>query len=297
MKKTKKMLAIEAKFGRPFWQVVDRMARRSYSKAEAAEVLGYDVSTFSRMLSRHPDPIEWAAPHLTRRAIAARQARRGVCTEALRESMDRARAARREARLYDLHGFVGTVADHCERQGIPPSTVASRRADGWKLSEALGYIERKTDKRGFAVRRVEAERGKPFLEILREYAKQGRSTHFVAATLDMHHSTITYHVRKAGGFDALGFRKYAQPLETDRATQLEGWLKVKGRMLEHDGRVQHLNAWAEETGICASTIANRIDKGSWSVSDALTVPVGSRRRGFTKQRPARDHKWRESIAP
>lgn len=296
MKKTKKMLAAEAKHGRPFWQIVDRMASRGHSKAEVADELGFTHSHFYRMVSRHADPIEWKPPQDTRRAVAERKKRRGVCTPALRTAMDRARAIQRESCLYDLHGFVGTVTEHAARQGVPLSTVCSRRKMGWTLSQALGYVERKADTRGHAVRRIEAEYGEPFIDVLRGFAKQNLSTHYVSKLLDVHHGTVMYHVNKAGGVDAVGFKPYAQPPEIDRSNQQASWLKTKGRMLTHDGRTQHLNAWAAETGIGSSTIAHRIDRCGWSVSDALTVTVGARRQGFVKQRPARDHKWRQEAA-
>lgn len=295
-KKTKKMLAIEAKHGKRFWQIVDSMARRGCSKAEVADFLGFTHSHFYRLVAKHPDPIEWNAPHETRRAVAERRARRGVCTPALREAMDRARAVQRESCLYKLHGFTGTVTEHAARQGVPMSTVSSRRKAGWTLSEALGYVPREADKRGYAVRRVEREYGEPFIDVLRGFAAQNLSTHYTAQVLEVCHDTVMYHVKKAGGRDALGFKAYVQPPNIDRGNQQASWLKTKGRMLTHDGRTQHLNAWAEETGIGSSTIAHRIDRCGWTVSDALTIPVGARRQGFTKQRPARDHKWRQEAA-
>ena len=51
------------------------------------------------------------------------------------------------------------------------------------------------------------------------------------------------------------------------------------RMLEHAGRCQCLQAWADEIGIRAITIARRIDHLGWSVEKALTTPVGATRSG------------------
>lgn len=276
LKKTKRMLAIEKEHGRPFWQVVDRLARRGLSRAEVAEKLGYGTTYFYRLLSKHADPLEWVPAARTRRTLESRKARRGVCTPAMRSSMQRAREVCREHGVYDLHGFVGTVREHAARQGIPATTVSSRRTMGWTLSEALGYVERKADKRGFAVRRVEKERGKTIIEVLRDLAAEGMSMHAAGKALAIDPATVKYHAEQAGGPDALGFRPYAQPKDVDRSAQKAAWLKTRGRLLAHDGRTQHLNAWSEEVGINASTIAHRIDACGWSVADALTKPVRRR---------------------
>lgn len=272
-KKTKKMLAIEAKHGKRFWQIVDSMARRGCSKAEVADALGFGHSHFYRLVARHPDPIEWVNHHQSRRALAGRKARRGVCTPALRRAMDRARTEYRNHCLYDLHGFTGTMTEHAARQGLHLSTVSSRRALGWTLSEALGYVERDADRRGHAVRRIEAEHGKPFIEILRELAAQDVSMNTAAKMLGANRSTVLYHVEQAGGVEAVGFRPYAQPKDTDRSAQQASWLQTKGRMLTHAGVTQHLNAWAAQTGIGATTIAHRLDRLGWPVEKALTAPV------------------------
>lgn len=55
--------------------------------------------------------------------------------------------------------------------------------------------------------------------------------------------------------------------------------KRNARLLEYDGRIQHLIEWARETGLNSSDILYRL-KAGWSVEKALTTPTpssGSRR--------------------
>lgn len=40
-------------------------------------------------------------------------------------------------------------------------------------------------------------------------------------------------------------------------------------IIEYDGRKQTLSEWSSETGICGTTIRNRIEKHKWSIKDAL----------------------------
>jgi hypothetical protein len=60
--------------------------------------------------------------------------------------------------------------------------------------------------------------------------------------------------------------RWATPTEQQRN-------KRTTRLLEADGRVMSLAAWAEETGIGRTTITERIRRG-WSVSRAVTTPPG-----------------------
>lgn len=48
--------------------------------------------------------------------------------------------------------------------------------------------------------------------------------------------------------------------------------KSDNRMIEFDGKVQSLGAWAEETGIDYYTLHSRLKRG-WSIEDALTRPA------------------------
>lgn len=48
------------------------------------------------------------------------------------------------------------------------------------------------------------------------------------------------------------------------------------RLLTHDGRTQTAAQWADETGINASRILQRIDRNKWAVSKALITPVQGR---------------------
>lgn len=57
------------------------------------------------------------------------------------------------------------------------------------------------------------------------------------------------------------------------------------RYLTHDGRTLTLNEWAEETGIPANTIRDRIDSRGWSVGDALSRPVAAKFRPGQRRAP------------
>jgi hypothetical protein len=52
--------------------------------------------------------------------------------------------------------------------------------------------------------------------------------------------------------------------------------KSNSRMLEHNGKVQCIAAWAEETGLKASCIRSRVKLG-WAVPDTLSVATGLHR--------------------
>lgn len=52
--------------------------------------------------------------------------------------------------------------------------------------------------------------------------------------------------------------------------------RVRGILIEHDGRSLSVMKWAEITGITESVIRARLRKG-WTVADALTVPLNTPR--------------------
>jgi hypothetical protein len=56
----------------------------------------------------------------------------------------------------------------------------------------------------------------------------------------------------------------------------QGRNKRNNVMLTHNGKTQALSAWAEETGLPYTTIYARLQHG-WSVDEALTKPIGSRK--------------------
>lgn len=90
------------------------------------------------------------------------------------------RSVKRDWCSYDLGDFVGTIAEHAARQGLAVSTVRSRKARGWLLSEALGYTEHQRPMPpapGRAPKRLAAEEkyGKPFADILRDLHAEGVS--------------------------------------------------------------------------------------------------------------------------
>jgi hypothetical protein len=61
------------------------------------------------------------------------------------------------------------------------------------------------------------------------------------------------------------------------------------RWITHQGHCRALCAWAERTGIKASTIAGRLNAG-WTVDEALTRPEMSR--AAAGRRGARRSPWR-----
>ncbi len=58
----------------------------------------------------------------------------------------------------------------------------------------------------------------------------------------------------------------------------QGRNKRNNRIIAHNGESLTLSDWAERTGTMVATIANRIDALGWSIADAITIPVGARRR-------------------
>lgn len=74
-----------------------------------------------------------------------------------------------------------------------------------------------------------------------------------------------------------------EPTNCRWATREEqGRNKRNNRLLEHDGSVLPINAWAERLGLSRDVIRQRIDKLGWPVARALTT----RTRPMTGQRPA-----------
>lgn len=63
--------------------------------------------------------------------------------------------------------------------------------------------------------------------------------------------------------------KWATPVEQARNRRSNRWLTCHGR-------TQLLVDWADELGVCHSTIINRLKRG-WSIEKALSVPKGGKR--------------------
>ena len=49
--------------------------------------------------------------------------------------------------------------------------------------------------------------------------------------------------------------------------------------LTHNGKTQTISEWAREVGINKTTLRNRVVSAGWSVEDALTRPVNSKKKG------------------
>jgi hypothetical protein len=49
-------------------------------------------------------------------------------------------------------------------------------------------------------------------------------------------------------------------------------------LLEHDGSTMTIVEWSEATGIKACTISKRIHARGWTIEEALTTPVGQKRK-------------------
>lgn len=47
--------------------------------------------------------------------------------------------------------------------------------------------------------------------------------------------------------------------------------------IEFNGKTQSLRAWAEELGMPWPTLYDRINRNSWTIEEALTIPLGARR--------------------
>lgn len=63
-----------------------------------------------------------------------------------------------------------------------------------------------------------------------------------------------------------------------------------GRTYEYKGKSLDARGWAEETGLPLATVFGRlrfVSDGSWTMEEALTLPVGSRGRGGARPKPSR----------
>lgn len=64
------------------------------------------------------------------------------------------------------------------------------------------------------------------------------------------------------------------------------WVDIKAQSnnkrtnhyLEYKGKTQSIADWGRELGVSASLITQRINKGGWSIEEALTIPSGERRK-------------------
>lgn len=59
---------------------------------------------------------------------------------------------------------------------------------------------------------------------------------------------------------------------------------ARNRFIEFNGSTRCVGEWSEITGIEPSLLFARIDRLGWSVAKALTIPVGSIKKGPNKNR-------------
>lgn len=132
---------------------------------------------------------------------------------------------------YDLNGFVGTIAEHAERQGLPVSTVRARKARGWKLSEALGYAKRVGGPKAsilVAPRRlaIEMQYGKLFDDILKELHAEGLSIHAAGIRLNYNPSALNrYLINRPDSNPWQPFLSIADQFYKDRGKTVAQWLE------------------------------------------------------------------------
>ena len=65
--------------------------------------------------------------------------------------------------------------------------------------------------------------------------------------------------------------------------------RSNGIVVTHDGRTQHLAAWAEEVGVSYITLYRRIYCRGWDIGRALTTPIPGKRRGRAKRQTTQGH--------
>ncbi len=163
---------------------------------------------------------------------------------------------------YDLGGFVGTITQHAARQGLSVSTVRSRKARGWRLSEALGYTEHKRPMPaapGRAPKRLAAEKkhGKPFVEILRDLHADGVSQAGAARELDYEARSFA---RMLAKYPDMNFWKGTGRLVIRAFTELHGvdpaeWLKKNAASYTMTGAAKFIG-YSHPAGL-ADFIASR----------------------------------------
>lgn len=111
-------------------------ARRGWSKSQTLEALGVTRESFYAMLEFMP-PMEWPATAKGLGRRLADEARRGVCTPAIRAATAKAVAVRKALHSHEVDGVVGTIEELAAHSSVSASTVRRRIAAGMTLKEAL----------------------------------------------------------------------------------------------------------------------------------------------------------------
>jgi hypothetical protein len=135
---------------------------------------------------------------------------------------------------YDLGGFVGTIPEHAARQGLSPSTVRSRKARGWKLSEALGYAKRAGGDNPsilIAPRRlaIEMQYGKLFDEVLADLQAEGLSINATAKRLEYDARALYRYLAKRPGdnpWSATTYLPVAARFKQGSGITIAAWLDL-----------------------------------------------------------------------
>lgn len=125
MHKSKRMLAVEAEYDLPFWDVVQGYAQDGYSVTATAALLDYaSASAFSRLITRHGKGGLFPNGHTSLLAVEARKHKQ--VTARLRAALTKASSANPCYVRVEYRGQHGTLADHSRRLGIPVKTVYNR---------------------------------------------------------------------------------------------------------------------------------------------------------------------------
>lgn len=116
-------------------QYIRDAASRGWSKTQTLEALGLCRTTFYAMLEAMP-PLEWPAQGKSMGHRLANESRRGNFTTALRVSLERGRAIKKDLHSHTIDGVRGTIEELAAHYGMHASTVR-RRMKFMSLEDAL----------------------------------------------------------------------------------------------------------------------------------------------------------------
>lgn len=133
----RRLAAVEAEYGEPFWDVVKGFADEGESVTATAAILGLPRTTFRVLLARH-GATGWFRPMAeTAGFLSARASTRGKSSPARHRALAVARAANHTHHRIKLNGIEDTLTGHARRQGLSVHTVRGRIARGMTPIEAL----------------------------------------------------------------------------------------------------------------------------------------------------------------
>lgn len=141
--------AVEEEYGKSFWEVVKDFADEGESQAATAGILGFESrKAFNSLVKRHNASHWFKPPQETNGMRAMHQARRGVCTEANRKALAKAKEKNPVYLYLVVEGHKDTVSGHARRLGVPFGRLRgmASRHGGDRTAAYIHAIKRATGK-------------------------------------------------------------------------------------------------------------------------------------------------------